>query len=99
MKPYAEILKYAEQYEANKPYHLRSKKSKNPDDYFRRHESELLLYDGAKNMLQSCRKRYFRYGKEIAKHQPVSRFAAIRETARTKQKPTATLVIKIWQIK
>ena len=54
MKPYAEMLKYAEQYEANKPYHLRSKKSKNPDDYFRRHESELLLYDGAKNMLQKA---------------------------------------------
>ena len=54
MKPYSEMLKYAEQYEANKPYHLRSKKSKNPDDYFRRHESELLLYDGAKNMLQKA---------------------------------------------
>ena len=54
MKPYAEMLKYAEQYEANKPYHLRSQKSKNPDDYFRRHESELLLYDGAKNMLQKA---------------------------------------------
>lgn len=54
MKPYAEMLKYAEQYEANKPYHLRSQKSKNPDDYFRRHESELLLYDGAKNVLQKA---------------------------------------------
>ena len=54
MKPYAEMLKYAKQYEANKPYHLRSQKSKNPDDYFRRHESELLLYDGAKNVLQKA---------------------------------------------
>lgn len=54
MKTFAEILKYAEQFEANKPYHLRSKKSKNPDEYFRRHESELLLYDGAKNVLQKA---------------------------------------------
>lgn len=50
-KPFAELIKYAEQFEAYKPYHVRSKKSKNPDEYFRRHESELLLYDGAKNML------------------------------------------------
>ena len=54
IKPYAELLKYAEQYESNKPYHLRSQKSKNPDEYFRRHESELLLYDGAKIMLQKA---------------------------------------------
>jgi hypothetical protein len=52
MKSTAEILKYAEQYAANKPFHLRSKKSKNPDAYFRSHESQLLLYDGAKNMLR-----------------------------------------------
>lgn len=54
MKPFAELIKYAEQFEANKPYHVRSKKSKNPDEYFRRHESELLLYDGAKNVLQKA---------------------------------------------
>lgn len=54
MKPFAELIKYAEQFEANKPYHVRSKKSKNPDEYFRRHESKLLLYDGAKNVLQKA---------------------------------------------
>ena len=54
MKPFEELIKYAEQFEANKPYHVRSKKSKNPDEYFRRHESELLLYDGAKNVLQKA---------------------------------------------
>jgi hypothetical protein len=52
MKSYAEILKYAEQYAANKPYHFRYKKSKNPDEYFRNHETELILYDGARNMLR-----------------------------------------------
>ena len=54
MKSASEILKYAQQYVANKPYHTRSKKSKNPDAYFRSHESQLLLYDGAKNMLHSA---------------------------------------------
>lgn len=54
MKSASEILKYAQQYVSNKPYHTRSKKSNNPDAYFRSHESQLLLYDGAKNMLRSA---------------------------------------------
>lgn len=52
MKTASEILKYAEQYEANRRYHLNYKKSKNPDAYLRTHESQLLLYDGAKGLLQ-----------------------------------------------
>jgi hypothetical protein len=52
MKPHAELLKYAEQYAENKPYHFRYRKSKNPDAYLRSHESQLILYDGAKNVLR-----------------------------------------------
>ena len=48
----AEILKYAEQYKENRPYHIHYRKAKNPDDYFRKHESNLILYDGAKEMLR-----------------------------------------------
>lgn len=52
IKSTAEIIKYAEQYKENRPYHIRYRKAKNPDDYFRKHESNLLLYDGAKEMLR-----------------------------------------------
>lgn len=52
MKDLAEIIKYAEQYQDNKQYNYRYKKSKNPDAYFRSHETELLLYRGAKRMLE-----------------------------------------------
>ena len=52
MKDLAEIIKYAEQYQVNKQYNYRYKKSKNPDAYFRSHETELLLYSGAKRMLE-----------------------------------------------
>lgn len=46
------ILKYAEQYQSNHIYHVRYQKSKNPDAYLRSHETELLLHDGAENMLK-----------------------------------------------
>lgn len=52
LKDLGQILKYAEQYKANRIYHIRYRKSKNPDAYLQRHETELLLHDGAKNMLQ-----------------------------------------------
>ena len=52
IKSTAEILKYAEQYKENRPYQIRCRKAKNPDDYFRKHESNLILYDGAKEMLR-----------------------------------------------
>ncbi|MDE5931616.1 MAG: hypothetical protein K2H40_03900, partial [Lachnospiraceae bacterium] len=45
-------LKYAEQYKENLPYQIHYRKAKNPDDYFRKHESNLILYDGAKQMLR-----------------------------------------------
>ena len=52
MKDLAEIIKYAEQYKANRPYQLRYKKAKDPDSFFRKYESNLILYDGAKRMLK-----------------------------------------------
>ena len=52
MKELAELIKYADQYHENKRYNVRYKKSKDPDAYLRSHESELLLYGGAKRMLE-----------------------------------------------
>lgn len=52
LKDLGQILKYAEQYKANRIYHIRYQKSKDKDRYLRQHETELLLHDGAKNMLK-----------------------------------------------
>lgn len=54
IKDLAEIIKYAEQYKANKAYHTAYKKSKNPDAYFRKHESQIILYGGARRMLEQA---------------------------------------------
>lgn len=52
IKSTVEIFKYAEQYKENLPYHIHYRNAKNSDDYFRKHESNLILYDGAKEMLR-----------------------------------------------
>ena len=52
IKDLAEIIKYAEQYKTNRSYHIAYKKSKNPDAYFRRYESQLILYGGARRVLE-----------------------------------------------
>ena len=52
LKHMAEILQYAQQYIDNEPYHYRYKKSKNPDHYYRTHDMQLVLFDGALSMLQ-----------------------------------------------
>lgn len=54
MKDLAEIIKYAEQYKDNRSYHIAYKKAKNPDAYFRRYESQLILYGGAKRVLEQA---------------------------------------------
>ena len=54
MKDLAEIIKYAEQYKANRSYHIGYKKAKNPDAYFRRYESQIILYGGARRMLEQA---------------------------------------------
>ena len=52
LKDLGQILKYAVQYQTNHIYQVRYQKSKNPDAYLRSHETELLLHDGAENMLK-----------------------------------------------
>lgn len=54
MKDLAEIIKYAEQYKDNRSYHIAYKKAKNPDAYFRRCESQLILYGGARRVLEQA---------------------------------------------
>lgn len=52
MKAKAEILKYAKQYVANKKYQRGYEKAKNQDAYFRSHETQIILFGGAENMLK-----------------------------------------------
>ncbi len=54
IKDLAEIIKYAEQYRGNRSYHIGYKKAKNPDAYFRRYESQIILYGGARRMLEQA---------------------------------------------
>lgn len=49
----AEIIKYAEQYKENKPFHDRYEKTKDQDRFFRKYESNLILFFGAERMLQN----------------------------------------------
>ena len=46
------MLKYAEQYQKNKIYDDHYKSSKDPDRYFRKYESQIILFAGAEHMLQ-----------------------------------------------
>ena len=59
MKAKAEILKYAKQYMANRKYQRGYKKAKDQDAYFRSHETQIILFGGAENMLK-------RYGVKTA---------------------------------
>ena len=52
IKELAEQIKYAEQYQENQPYHIAYQKARHPDDYFQKQESRILLYHGAKYMLE-----------------------------------------------
>ena len=52
MKANAEILKYAKQYVANRKYQRGYEKAKDPDAYFRSHETQIILFGGAENMLK-----------------------------------------------
>ena len=52
MRELAEIIKYADQYRENRVYNYRYKKSKNQDAYLQKHESEIILYGGAKRILE-----------------------------------------------
>ncbi len=52
IKELSEIIKYAEQYRDTRKCYLGYKKSKNPDGYLRKYESQLILHDGAKYILE-----------------------------------------------
>ena len=52
MKVLAEFIKYGEQYKNNLSCYSAYKKAKHPDTYFRKHESQLILFGGAKRMLE-----------------------------------------------
>jgi len=52
MKAKAEILKYAKQYVANRKYQRGYEKAKDRDAYFRSHETQIILFGGAENMLK-----------------------------------------------
>lgn len=65
LKRWAEIIKYAQQYEKNRPYQIRYRKAKNPDDYFRKYETELVLYDGAKEMLRQAYQTAEKEGRQL----------------------------------
>jgi len=52
MKAKAEILKYAKQYMANRKYQRGYEKAKDQDTYFRCHETRIILFGGAENMLK-----------------------------------------------
>ncbi|MEY8434065.1 relaxase/mobilization nuclease domain-containing protein [Lachnospiraceae bacterium 48-42] len=59
MKSKAEILKYAKQYIANRKFQRGYEKAKDQDMYFRNHETQIILFGGAENMLK-------RYGVKMA---------------------------------
>ena len=52
MKSKAEILKYAKQYMANRKFQRGYEKAKDQDEYFRGHETQIILCGGAENMLK-----------------------------------------------
>ena len=54
IKDLAEIIKYAEQYKDNRSYYIAYKKAKNPDAYFRKYESQIILYGGARRVLKQA---------------------------------------------
>ena len=49
---FRELLKYAEQYQKNKIYNDHYKSSKDSDRYFRKYESQIILFAGAEHILQ-----------------------------------------------
>ena len=48
LRRHALILKYAEQYAENRPFHTRYTKAQNKESVFRKYESKLILYAAPK---------------------------------------------------
>ena len=98
LKDLGQILKYAEQYKSNRIYHIRYQKSKDKDRYLRQHETELLLHDGAENMLKrlgidtknlDVEKLRSDYNTLYSKKE------ALRKTCQSAEKDVATLIRKL----
>ena len=53
-KIYIALSVYAKQYKANRAYNTVYKKAKNPDAYFRKYERQVILYGGARRMLEQA---------------------------------------------
>lgn len=53
MKPAAEILHYAEMYRSNLRYHNAMERSKDPDRYYREHDTQINLFNAAEYVLQN----------------------------------------------
>ena len=51
MKPAAEILHYAEIYTTNLRYHNAMQRSKDPDRYYRDHDTQIILFNAAEHVL------------------------------------------------
>ena len=52
LKEHKEILYYAEIYDENKKYNKGYRKAKNKEDYYQKHEGNLILYNGAVTVLK-----------------------------------------------
>ena len=52
LRPMSELIYFGEQYQENKVYQSRYKKSKDPERYFQDHRAQLTMYDGAKAFLE-----------------------------------------------
>ena len=48
----SELIYFGEQYQENKVYQSRYKKSKDPERYFQDHRAQLTMHDGAKAFLE-----------------------------------------------
>ena len=55
IKRLGEGIKYARNYQAYLPIHRQYRRSADPDAYFRKHERELILFDGAREYLRENR--------------------------------------------
>ena len=53
LRPMSELIYFGEQYQENKVYQSRYKKSKDPERYFQDHRAQLTMHDGAKAFLES----------------------------------------------
>lgn len=51
LRPMSELIYFGEQYQENKVYQSRYKKSKDPERYFQDHRAQLTMHDGAKAFL------------------------------------------------